>query len=437
EDAPFFHGDRVVTVLFVPVSEEGSIFGLCILRDISRQYFAEKHNRELDDALKLIKKMEAMSCMAGGVAHDFNNLLTVICGNLDIVSLGSKDNNNIKEDQWLLLEEAKKAALAAVDLTHQISGFSNFGIISREHVKLNQLVANALEDFFGPNSNLYAAEYCPEDCTVSIDPEELVRALDNILQNAQEASFRKLIDIRVSCCEFTSPCLMSGQYVPGGQYARIDVRDYGPGIEPDKLFKIFDPYYSTKQRGSMKGMGLGLTVVYATLRNHGGYVVVSSTPGKETTVSLFLPIVQGVKRNKSSEDHRNIERANGKGNVLLIEPQQQMSEIGQIMLSHLGFSVTAVSGRNDALRELKRMKGKPMLANPLVIMDINGSEDGEAVETCRLLHELDPELQIIGATGAMGEYIIANCRQYGFVNILPKPYSIDGLNHVTSTVLYS
>lgn len=422
--------------MFIPVSESDAIFGLCIVRDISRQFVAEKHNRKLDNALKLIKKMEAMSCMAGGVAHDFNNLLTVICGNLDIVTLGDKDklHNGIMQQQ--LLDEAKKAALAAVDLTRQISGFSNFGIISREEANLNQLVADILQDFFGPASDVYSVEYCSERCTVSVDPPEIIGAINNVLQNSQEASSGKLIEIHTGCCEFVSPQLLAGQYVPAGKYARIDIRDFGPGIERNTIFKIFDPYYSTKERGAMKGMGLGLSVVYATLRNHGGYVVVSSICGKETTVSLFLPVVQSDTSNTVSPKGASAGRKGGKGSVLLIEPQKQMSEIGQIMLNHLGFSVKAVCSRNDALSELKNMKGNSQSPKPLVIMDVSDSDHGSAVETCRLLHEIDSGLQIIAATSAMDTPIMENCQQHGFVNILPKPYSMDCLNHVTSRALH-
>lgn len=153
EDDPLLLDDRILTATFIPNSEADSIFGLCILRDISRQFKAEKHHKELDNALKLVKKMDAMSCMADGFAHDFNNLLTVICGNLDIVtSFGEKQS---RDECKNLLNQAKKAALVAVDLTRQISCFSNFGIVSRENVKIEQLVRNTVGDFFRWEKNQY------------------------------------------------------------------------------------------------------------------------------------------------------------------------------------------------------------------------------------------------------------------------------------------
>jgi CheY-like chemotaxis protein len=431
EDSPLQLGGRIIIGSFFPVAEEEDVFGLCILRDITRQFQAEQHTREQDNAFRLIKKMDAMSCMAGGVAHDFNNLLTVICGNLDIILHHGKSQSST--DRAKLIAQARKAALVAADLTRQISCFSNFGIVSRENVRIGQLVRIAVERFFENEPGDYTLTTDGEDCLVSVDPEEISQAIGNVLKNGIEASDGGTIEVVISKSIFATPQLMSGQYVSAGTYARIDLHDFGRGIGRDQLFQIFDPYYSTKERGALKGMGLGLTVVYATLRNHGGHVVVSSKPAVGTTVSLYLPVA-------AAKDGQPIFRKKGGvggRSVLLIEPDRQMREIGTIMLEHLGFSVAKAANRGEAVEHLQRVVGNPPLPRPLVILDLSDANGELAVETCRLLHMIVPELRIIAMSGTILDPVMADCRPYGFVNTLAKPYSIDSLKHITGMAISS
>lgn len=431
ELSPLQLGGRTIIGSFFPVAEGKEIFGLCILRDITRQFQAEEHTRELDNAVRLVKKMEAMSCMAGGVAHDFNNLLTVICGNLDIILHYGQNQSDTERAK--LIGEARKAALVAVDLTRQISCFSNFGIVSRETIGVGQLVRTAVERFFEDDPGNYALTADGEDCLVSVDAEEIGQAIVNVLKNAVEAGGGETIEISIGKSIFVSPQLMAGQYVSAGSYARIDIRDSGRGIAPDQLFQIFDPYYSTKERGFHKGMGLGLTVVYATLRNHGGHVVVNSQPVAGTAVSFFLPVAAAAKRPPRLTETK----AGGGRSMLLIESDHQMRQIGAIMLEYLGFSVIKAANRGEALEQLQRLAGNPALPRPLVILDLSDSLGESAVETCRLLHEIDPELRIIAMSGSILDPVMMDYRPYGFVNTLAKPYSMDSLKHITGMVINS
>lgn len=431
EDAPLLLADRVIIGSFLPVAEAGDFFGLCILRDITRQYQAERHNQELDNAIKLVKKMDAMSCMAGGVAHDFNNLLTVICGNLDILThYGEKQSSS---ERGKLIEHARKAALVAVDLTRQISCFSNFGIVSRETVGIGQLVRDAVDNFYQDEPGDYSIEADCEDCLVYVDPDEITRAMGNVLKNGLEASDNGRIEILLSKTTFDAPHLMAGQYVSAGTYAMVQVRDFGKGIDREQLFRVFDPYYSTKERGALKGMGLGLTVVYATLRNHGGHVVVNSEKGDGTTVSFYLPIML------ATGDQGSVAQTAGIGarHVLLIESDVQLREIGRIMLEYLGYQVVQGANRADALREMQQFVNDPSLSRPLVILDLSDAGGESAVETCRLLHEIDDTLQIIAMSGSILHPVMDDCRRYGFANTLSKPYSMDSLKHIIGMVCNS
>jgi len=433
EQNPLEINDSVFTASFIPVADKDHVFALCIIRDISRQFRAEQQNRELDNAMKLIKKMDAMSCMAGGVAHDFNNLLTVIYCNLDIVSVRGKELDSNARNR--LHEQARKAALAAVDLTRRISCFSNFGIMSREQVGVENLVQHSVADFFNEQTGSYKIESGMNDCMVRVDANELKLAIGNVLQNAVEAAKDTTVRIVIGQDEFLIRKLIHGQYVPAGRYARIDIEDSGRGIDSEHLFRIFDPYYSTKERGYVKGMGLGLTVVYATLRNHGGYVVVNSELGIGTKVSLYLPELLDVSDQSLGlskdplSDHL----------LLLIETDEQMKQIGRIMLEHMGLIVTAVKTRTEALLYIEKLKKKNDLSDKqrFVLLDLSEKQGGTAEETCRLLHELDPALKIIAMSGSILDPIMEDCKKYGFIGALQKPYTMDSLKHVVTAAFYN
>jgi PAS domain S-box-containing protein len=428
EDQPLRIREKILTVSFIPIREEASTFAVCIFRDITRQFLAEEQKRELDEAIRLIKQMDAMSCMAGGFAHDFNNLLTVICGNLDILIHGQKEDGRV--DNRAILDHAQRAAAVAVELVKKISCFSNYGIISRENIRIGGVVKNAVEGYFRSHCGGYELVLDGGESFVHIDPSQIEAAVHNVLQNAVEAAGDREIRVHVQDVAFAIPTVISGQYVPAGRYSQVDIRDQGPGIERDEILKIFDPYYSTKQRGSTKGMGLGLTIVYATMRNHGGNVVVSSEPGGGTTVSLFLPVfnqIHPVARNRDGSRARIC-------GVLLVEEDEQLREIGRIMLEYLGYAATVAADGRTAVQAFREGMAKGAARIAIAIVDMSGSEE-EALAICRLLHGLDPGLKIIASSASILDPAMEDCRKYGCVNTLPKPYTMDSLNHVLAALL--
>ncbi|WP_457576504.1 response regulator [Desulfomarina sp.] len=462
EKNPLELNDRILTVSFVPISDKPpcpdpaaqpqkanenpdcgnttlsqglsdkeNVFGLCILRDITRQFRAEKERRELDNAVRLITKMDAMSLMAGGVAHDFNNLLTVICGNLDIVVARGETLDSSEREQ--LIQYAQKAALVAVDLTRQISCFSNFGIVSREKVHIRTLIENSLQEFAEHTPIDYEFEVRHDQCFVYVDPEEIAGAMGNVLQNALEATdsgtIRVVVDHEIS----DQRRLIQGQYVPAGRYARIDIKDCGRGIDKENLFRVFDPYYSTKERSSLKGMGMGLTIVYATLRNHGGYVVVHSAPSEGTMVSLYIPeLLQSTDRLDLP-----VEKILNGLQLLMIEPDMQMAQIGKIMLEHLGVIVKTAGTRREALEYVQEEKKQGFSGHHVVLLDLSVEQGGAAENTCRLLLKVEPNLKIIATSGTILDPVMEDCRKHGFIGALPKPYNMDSLKHAIISAIYS
>ena len=420
------HG-KILSASLVPVREDDNVFAVCILRDITRQFLAEQQKHEFDNAIRLVKKMDSMSCMAGGVAHDFNNLMTVVCGNLDIINLAGM--NNKVDENISLLENAKKAAYLTVDLVRKISCFSPFGIISRADVVIEELVAATLVDFFQGAPGGYSYAIGKERNVVNVDAEQIASALRNVLQNAVEADSTGKIRVSIIKEILDAPSIRSGQYVPEGNFVKISINDRGKGIGRENLLKIFDPYYSTKQRCAIKGMGLGLTIVYSTLRNHGGYVVVDSESGRGTEVSLFLPLSRQLAAIKCPAR----ESKPPKRHILFMERDEQLRTIGRIMLEFLGYQIQTATTKKEALAAVA---GGIESGNPLdmAILNLSGSGKNDGVEICRALHAGDPSLKVVVSSGALLEPVMRNYKDYGFVNILPKPYTLDDLKRITSAL---
>ncbi len=421
EDTPLHINKKILTAYFLPIQKDDSCFAVCILRDISRQFAAEKRKSELDSAIRLVKKMDAMSCMAGGVAHDFNNLLTVICGNLDMISL--QDYKKNPEEISELVNNAKETAYATVELVRKISGFSPFGIIQREDIDIDEFVAEVTQEFSQDNekSNLQFTG-CKQLEHVNIDSQQIKIALENVLQNSLEAGGENTIKITVEKVQLEDPMIYSGQYVSAGNYMKIMVSDKGQGIEPENMLEIFDPYYSTKKRGALKGMGLGLTIVYSTLRNHGGYVVVNSKLGEGTDICLYLPIMKSIAA-LSIDDKQNQKQ------ILLVEDDDQLRGISKIMLEYLGYMVFEARGKEDALKIFEEN-----IDVSIAVLNLTGAGKQDGIDICRALKKIKVELQVIVSSGSLLDPVMKNCKEYGFSNTLQKPFTMDDLRNVLSTL---
>jgi len=427
EDRPVRIGEKAVTTSFVPVRERGAFFGLCILRDITRQHLAEEHERELNEAIRLVTKMEAMTCMAGGLAHDFNNLLTVICGNLDM--LAHMEKMGMPADRKNQIEQARTAAYMAVDLTRKISNSSPFGIVSRQELVLDEIVVNTAKQFEREQGGSVEIEFQTSRSMVNINPDQISTALTNILQNGLEADGKKPLRVVLKNVDYAVPVILSGQYVPAGRYVCLAVHDAGCGIAAENVLKIFDPYFSSKMRGSSKGMGLGLTVVYATLRNHGGYVVVDSELQKGTTVSCYLP------RYEDESTLRQKAVAPQDVGVMLIEKDPQMQEVAQIMLGHLGYAVTIADNLQQALAKLTETLDGGTCPVRIVLVDPSQQRNDDHHVICGQLKGLQRDLKIIATNSSVLDGVMNDFAKYGYSNVLPKPYSMDSLRHILASVL--
>lgn len=249
---------------------------VCVANDISEQ-------KKLEEEIFKIKKLESLGILAGGIAHDFNNLLSAVIGNISLaISMASLEE---KSHRYLLKSE--KAALKAAELAKKFLTFSPGGWLNKERLNIIPLLdnlCNAISPAMKIQCNVTHAKGLMD---VYGDQDQLSQALDNILLNAVEAMpVGGFIFIHSENCfiELGNKMLLNS-----GWYVKISIKDNGMGISPNFLDKIFDPYFSTKNKVNQKGMGLGLTICYSILKKHEGHIAVESESDQGTTVTLYIP----------------------------------------------------------------------------------------------------------------------------------------------------
>jgi signal transduction histidine kinase len=237
----------------------------------------------MEEELLKAQKIESIGILAGGIAHDFNNLLTAILGNISLAHM----DINPDDKTYKMLADAEEASLRAKDLANQLITFSKGGMPVKDKVYPDKLIKDSA-DFTLRGSNVTCELSIPEDLwPVELDVGLMRQAINNLLQNAKEAmSGRGIIKIRA---ENVTVKEEEGLWLGEDRYIKISIADQGEGIPKENLQKIFDPYFTTKEMGSQKGMGLGLAVCYSIIKNHNGFIGVESQVETGTTFYIYLP----------------------------------------------------------------------------------------------------------------------------------------------------
>ena len=265
-----------LTASLVRNPEGRAIAMIGLTRDLADQ-------KKLEDEHVRTQKLESVGVLAGGLAHDFNNLLTIILGNLDLARLFAGSNPDVAE----ALDHAAEAALRAGDLTRQLITFSKGG----QPVKRVGSIARMLREtvlFAASGSNIACELAISENLPpVDFDEGQMRQVIHNFVQNAREA-MPGGGTLKVGAGAIL---LARGEIaaLPAGRYLRLEFTDHGTGIAQEHLNRIFDPYFSTKEMGTVKGRGLGLAVSYSIVHNHGGAITAVSAIGEGTTIAVYLP----------------------------------------------------------------------------------------------------------------------------------------------------
>lgn len=381
--------------------------------------------KKTEEELLKIEKLESIGILAGGIAHDFNNSLSAIMGNISLAQMYC--NSEWQHEILKRLQAAEKASLRARDLTQQLLTFSKGGAPVKQAASVETLIDESLT-FALTGSNVKGELNIARDLwPVEIDCGQISQVIHNIIINAQQAMpDGGTIHVFAQNLELNG---CNGLSLKPGRYVKISIHDQGRGIPREHLSKIFDPYFTTKQKGN----GLGLATSYSIVRNHGGKIHVQSTLGLGTTFYLYLP-ASG--KEVTSSPATTTEPARGKGRILVMDDELMLRELIGNMLTYLGYQVKLTRDGLEAIETYREAKetGDPFHA---VIMDLTIPGGLGGKDALRKIMEIDPNVNAIVSSGYANDSVMANYRKYGFKGVVIKPYRIHDLSEVLKNIPFN
>jgi len=366
-------------------------------------------------------KLESMGILAGGIAHDFNNILTSILGNIGLTILNGKLGGEGIES----LVHAEQACFRAQKLSGQLLTFAKGGAPIKKVISLSKLVRESgILALAGSKSRCECS--IPEDLwSVEADEAQINQVFNNLLINADQAMPSGGI-IKI---EAGNTVVEDGSDLPlpEGKYVKLTITDQGFGIPSKYLDKIFDPYFTTKQKGS----GLGLATAYSIIKKHSGHIKVESRLGVATAFEIYLPA-------KEEEPvailDEQVTPIIAQGRVLVMDDDEKIREVLCRMLRKLGYKADSASDGFQSLEKFVKAKesGRPFDA---VILDLTVPGGMGGKETIEKLLRIDPQIKAIVSSGYSDDPIMANFKEYGFSEVIAKPYRVVELGKILQRVI--
>jgi PAS domain S-box-containing protein len=397
------------------IISDGQIIGS---RDIMRDITERKR---MEEDLLRAQKLESVGILAGGIAHDFNNLLTAILGNISLAKMDSQPGESIYDR----LEEAEKASYRAQSLTQQLLTFSRGGAPVKKSIVVRDLVQETVT--FSLRGTKTLCEFVVPDNLWSVEADEgqLSQVFNNLAINASQA----MPDggkLGIQCSNITVAD-EGPSALPPGKYVQISFIDRGVGIPSELFEKIFDPYFTTRQKGS----GLGLATSYSIIKKHGGHITVESELGVGSTFSVYLPAAL---TDVQKEREMQKTASPGTGNVLIVDDEEIIRDVASKILVNRGYHVECAQDGQMALvlYTKAQKKGSPFDA---VIMDLTIPGGMGGKETIKKLLEIDPQAKVIVSSGYSNDPIMAEYQQYGFKGVVAKPYTVQKLSETIRQLL--
>ncbi len=393
----------------IPIIEKGRVKKvITVLKDITDQ-------RKLQDELLKAQKLESIGVLAGGMAHDFNNILTAILGNISLAKIQSDAGGKL----YKFMDEAEKASLSAKKITQQFLTFSKGGKPIRKLVFLSALIKNSIS-LSVRGSNVRCDRRISKNLwPVKIDEGQISQVINNIIINAEQA-MPAGGKIRL----IAENIVLKGKDLTNlkkGKYVKITISDKGIGIKEEHINKVFDPYFTTKE----KGLGLGLATSYSIVRNHEGLIAVESKPGQGSVFTVYLPAVSRAGKKNSVKDRIY----KSKGRILFMDDEDGVRKIAKRMLEYIGYDVDVAIDGAEALQKYKHAMASGQRFDA-VIMDLTIPGGMSGKEAVKHLKKIDSGAKVIVTSGYSFDPVMANFRKFGFEDYLMKPFKLHDLSKI-------
>jgi len=397
-----------------------------VLRDSSGRVIAaiecirdNTERKKLEEQLSRAQKMEALGTLAGGVAHDLNNVLGVLVGYSELLKQVLPEKGVAAEYAKNILESSVRATAIIQDLLTM----ARRGVAVSQVVNLNKLIADYLktpefENLLSSHPNVRITTELENDLfNIKGSPVHLIKTIMNLVLNAAESiTGEGNVSIKTKNRYLDQP-IHGYDTMAEGDYTVLIISDTGGGISPKDIDKIFEPFYTKKVMGR-SGTGLGLAVVWGTVKDHNGYIDVQSRENEGSTFTLYFPV--------SREEPAQAEKAvsqlayRGKGeSILVVDDVKEQRQLAMSMLNKLGYQVRAVAGGEAAIEYLKTEKAD------LVVLDMIMSPGIDGFETYRRIRKINPRQKAIIVSGFTETDRVRKLQEIGAGEFVRKPYTME------------
>ncbi len=373
--------------------------------------------KALEVRLNQNQKMDAIGTLAGGIAHDFNNILAAIMGNVELAQFDIEDDNPVGK----CLDQILKASYRAKDLVMQILDFSRQSKVDRRAIQVKPIIQEALKLLRAslPSTIEIRTSITPEVCPVLADSTQIHQVLINLCTNAKHAMAEKGGVLMVGLQPRELDADNSDDYpdLEPGRYLELSISDTGYGMDAEIQKRIFDPYFTTKEKHV--GTGMGLSVVHGIVKSYGGSICVESNKKVGTIFKVLFPIVENM---ENVQGQTVAHLPTGKERILFVDDERVLADIGKEMLERLGYSVAASTGPNEALEVFKIQPD----AFDLVITDMTMPRmTGDML--AKEIMQIRTDIPILLCSGFSEIMNVDKANSIGIKDFLMKPLAIQEL----------
>ena len=392
---------------------------LGVIQDVTEQKKAEKERKDLEDQLQRAQKMEAIGTLAGGVAHDLNNILGGLVSYPELLLMQMPEDSPLRKPILIIQKSGEKAAAVVQDLLT----LARRGVVITEVVNLNDVIFEYLkspehEKLQSYHPGVHIETHLEKDVlNILGSSTHLSKTVMNLISNGAEAMPEGgKLTVSMENRYIDRP-IRGYDSVMEGDYVVLTISDTGTGISPEDIEKIFEPFYTKKKMGR-SGTGLGMAVVWGTVKDHNGYIDVQSTEGKGTTFALYFPVT----RKKLSEDKTSlsVEVYSGNGeSILIVDDVEEQRQIASGMLQELGYLVVSVSSGEEAVEYLKTNKAD------LLVLDMIMGPGIDGLDTYKKIIETHPGQKAIIASGFSETDRVKKVQGLGAGAYIKKPFLLE------------